>query len=85
VLIWTAEVAFLDRQPAPDLLQKLGLRHHPVGMRVQMGQHVEGPRAQVHGCAADEQDTAIRVEPIRAWRVVVRHLCKRPPVFRPEQ
>jgi hypothetical protein len=40
------QVALLHDQAGPDVIQKLRLGHHTVGMVVQVGQHIIGPCAQ---------------------------------------
>jgi hypothetical protein len=40
------KIALLHDHAGPDMVQKLRLRHHPVGMSVEIGQHVEGPGAE---------------------------------------
>jgi hypothetical protein len=50
------QVAFLDGQIGPDILQQFRLHHYPARMRMEKGQNVEGPRA-------DHQIRSIDPEP----------------------
>ena len=50
------QVAFLDVQIGPDMLQQFRLGHHPACIRMKMGQHVKS-------ASADDQIRSVDPEP----------------------
>ena len=51
------KVAFLNVEIGPDVFQQFRLGHHPAGMRIKIGQYVEGSGADLPGFAVDPHRT----------------------------